>query len=146
MAFFMKNPDSNERRTLSVSASTTFGTLKTLADVMTEDARFHANKLNYTLDQRSSQLHCHRRFITFFACNGFKPKLSIKSSRVSSQRFAPSTPLSWNVGARCLRKDHVRMTPHLQLTMTQHLQLRQVDAEELRLQNLAPPQFATKGG
>lgn len=90
------------------------------------------------MDKRSSQLHCHRRFITFLACSGFKLKVSIKSSRVSSESIAPSRPFSWNVGARWPKKGHVRMAPHLQVTMTRHLQLRQVDAEELWLQSLVP--------
>lgn len=41
---------------------------------------------------------------TFLACSGFKLKVSIKSSRVSSESIAPSRPFSRNVGARWPKK------------------------------------------
>ena len=48
----MKNPDWNEGHCQSLPALL-FGTLRTLADIRTEDAKYHGSNLNYKLDKRS---------------------------------------------------------------------------------------------
>ena len=67
--------------------------------------------------QRPCDSYAHKRLITFLACSGFKPKLSTSSSEVSSQSIWPSTPFSWNVGAKCpneiwCKKDKTSSTDH----------------------------------
>ena len=54
-------PFASYGRTLSVSASATFGTPRTLADIRTEDAKYHGSNLNYKLDERSLAGICDRR-------------------------------------------------------------------------------------
>ena len=58
--FFMKNPDWNEGHCQSLPALL-FGTFRTLADIRTEDAKYHGSNLNYKLDKRSLAGICGRR-------------------------------------------------------------------------------------
>ena len=82
-----------KRRTLSVSASTNVFAPRTLADVRTEDAKYHSSNLNYKLDKRSSAGICVACAALWDACCSFASQALGFGSMMAVLR-GPAMPLT----------------------------------------------------